>query len=358
MDDGQFAQYVKTNYDIDAEPTKTADQELKEDLCYWEYNEEERFILKANPKEFVSGYYSNVKTKEAAAGRTGATGDSKDDEEDDNPLYEEDMFLAKTPHKSDDGELKPASRPVDSNDGGLKLAASNDGGDLAAATYAPEQDGPTVENNSASKCLFPIDLAVAANNTSSPTNIVCKLMSVDEGWNDKTVIRQLVKSEWRHPLPYKCLYPCLYCEECEADCYICAYDDKYIDAHSKNKGWYDTEFINIFSRLACHVGHSLNHAIKGKKMKETPELLICVFPVDMASYNTDAIEVIKPKKDHLVVLMCVESHYAVCEVILKERVMKISDGLDKPLHKWFPQAEYVLKKVGVAQQDTYVNIIG
>jgi len=36
MDDGQFAKYVKTNYDIDAEPTKTADQELNEDLRYWE----------------------------------------------------------------------------------------------------------------------------------------------------------------------------------------------------------------------------------------------------------------------------------------------------------------------------------
>ncbi len=92
MDDGQFAQYVKTNYDINAEPTKTVDQELRENLCYWEYNEEEVFILKANPKEFVSGY-SNVKTKEAAAGRMGATGDSKDDEEDDNPMYEEDIFF-------------------------------------------------------------------------------------------------------------------------------------------------------------------------------------------------------------------------------------------------------------------------
>jgi hypothetical protein len=71
MDDGQFAEYVKTNYNIDAEPTKTTDQELKEDLGYWEYNEEEQFILKANPKEFVSGY-CNVKTKEVTAGRTGA----------------------------------------------------------------------------------------------------------------------------------------------------------------------------------------------------------------------------------------------------------------------------------------------
>jgi len=95
----------------------------------------------------------------------------------------------------------------------------------------------------------------------------------------------------------------------------------------------------------------LNHAMKGKKIKETPELLICVFPVDMARYNNDDIEVIKPKKDRLVVLMCVE-------VIFKDGVMKISDGLDKPLQKWFRQAEYILKKIGVAPQDTYVNIIG
>jgi hypothetical protein len=66
MDDGQFAKYVKTSYDIDAAPTKTADQEIKEDLRYWEYDEEEQFILKANPKEYVHGC-SNVKTKETAA---------------------------------------------------------------------------------------------------------------------------------------------------------------------------------------------------------------------------------------------------------------------------------------------------
>jgi hypothetical protein len=100
-----------------------------------------------------------------------------------------------------------------------------------------------------------------------------------------------------------------------------------------------------FSRMACHEGHSLDHAKKGKKMHNTPELLICVFPVDIASYNNEAIEVIQPKKDQLVVLFCVESHYNVCEVILKDRVMKISDGLDKPLQKWFHQAKYVLKKM-------------
>ena len=109
MDDGQFAQYVKTNYDIDAEPTKTADQELNEDLNYWEYDEEERIMLRANPKEFVNSY-SNVNCKEAAAGRTGLNEDSEDGEEDE----EEEMLLEKKPLKSEEAELD------------LKLAASTD----------------------------------------------------------------------------------------------------------------------------------------------------------------------------------------------------------------------------------------
>jgi hypothetical protein len=218
--------------------------------------------LKANPREVVNSY-SNVKTKDAAAERTGANGDSEDGEEED----EEEMFLEETPLKSEEAELD--LQPAASTDRDLKPAASNEGGDPEAATYATvTQDGPTEEYISASKELFPIDLAVTANNTLLPTTIVCKLMSVDEGWNDKTVIKQQIKSEWSRPLPYKCLYPCLYCEECEADCYICAYDDKYLDAHSKNKGWYDTEFINIFSRLSCHGGHSLDHDKKGKKMHD------------------------------------------------------------------------------------------
>jgi hypothetical protein len=93
-------------------------------------------------------------------------------------------------------------------------------------------------------------------------------------------------------------------------------------------------------------------------MHDTPELLIFVFPGDMASYYTEAIDIIQPKKDRLVVLFCVESHYAVCEVILKDRVIKISDGLDKLLQKWFHQVKYALKKIGVVSHDTYVNIIG
>jgi hypothetical protein len=172
MDDGQFAKYVKTNYDIESEPTKTANQEINEDLRYWEYDEEERLILKANPREFINSY-SNVKTNEAAAGRTGADGDSEDGEEEE----EEEMFFEETPFKSEEAvlDLKLAA----STDGDLKPAASNEGGDLETFPYATVmQDGPTKEYNSTSKELFPIDLAVTVNNTLSPTTIVCKLMRV------------------------------------------------------------------------------------------------------------------------------------------------------------------------------------
>jgi hypothetical protein len=66
--------------------------------------------------------------------------------------------------------------------------------------------------------------------------------------------------------------------------------------------------------MACHVGHSLNPDLKWKKMQDTPELLICVFPVNMPNYNSETIEVNKPQKEGLAVLMCMDSHYAVAEV--------------------------------------------
>ena len=168
MDDGQFAQYVKTNYDIDAEPTKTADQELNEDLNYWEYDEVERIMLKANPKEFVNSY-SNENCKEAAAGRTGLNEDSEDGEEDE----EEEMLLENQPLKSEEAEwdLKQAT----SIDGELK-------GFMEPSTYATvTQDGPTQELNSSSKELFPkdrdvTDRDVTKNNKLSPTTIVRKLI--------------------------------------------------------------------------------------------------------------------------------------------------------------------------------------
>ncbi len=76
-------------------------------------------MLKANPKEFVNSY-SNVNTKEAAAGRTGFTEDSEDGEEDE----EEEMLLDNKPLKSEETELD--LKLAASTDGELKLAASNE----------------------------------------------------------------------------------------------------------------------------------------------------------------------------------------------------------------------------------------
>jgi hypothetical protein len=130
--------------------------------------------LHSNPKGFISSY-GNVKTDEAAAARSG---DSEEEEEDNNKEEEDDIkddvSMAKTPADVDDEELN-------------------------AATLAPESDAPTRENNSASKSLFLTDAA----DTSSPTStirIVDKVMTVDEGWHDKTVIKSQTKTEWRHYL--------------------------------------------------------------------------------------------------------------------------------------------------------------
>jgi hypothetical protein len=119
MGDGHFAEFVKNQYNIDAELTKAADQELKEDLNYWDYNEEEQDALKENPNDFFSGYFKFT-TEKAAAARMEASGDSDKEEEDyteeGREAFDDNMPVANTPEDFDDGHLKPAAY----DDRGLK----------------------------------------------------------------------------------------------------------------------------------------------------------------------------------------------------------------------------------------------
>jgi hypothetical protein len=107
--------------------------------------------------------------------------------------FDENMSVANTPVYF--GHSKIASCDVV----GLKPAAYIEGG-FIEDTLVPENDGPTFEKNLTSKCLLPNDPAAT-----SSAIIVCKLMTVDEGWHDKTVIKYQTKTEWRHSLPYQCL---------------------------------------------------------------------------------------------------------------------------------------------------------
>ena len=134
-------------------------------------------------------------------------------------------------------------------------------------------------------------------------------MTVEDGWRDKSVVKIKTKPSLTPSLTYKVLYPHLYCETCNADCYICVYDDKYIAAHSKGEGWYDTEFINIFAWLIHHLSHS--PSITKKKSQGTPELLVLLFPLVQNAMVLDNIDVITLTKDHLVLLLWESSHYAV-----------------------------------------------
>ena len=53
MDDGHFACYVQTNYDINAIASNTDDLDLQANLKYWEYNDDDRSALKADPLGFI-----------------------------------------------------------------------------------------------------------------------------------------------------------------------------------------------------------------------------------------------------------------------------------------------------------------
>ena len=216
MDDGHFAHYVQRNYDINAIASNTDDQDLQANLTYWKYDDDNRSALKSDLLGFVR-HYRHVKPKSAETEKDDDKSKSSDD---------------------DDDEERPAAKEPDD-------------------VICPKDDDKEVmvednTNVSPSKCFYTSD-----ENFKLPDNkMYCKLMTVDDGWRDKSVVKIQTKPSLKPSLTYKVLYPHLYCDTCNADCYICVYNHKYIAAHSKGEGWYDTEFINIFARLLYHLSHS------------------------------------------------------------------------------------------------------
>ena len=192
----------------------------------------------------------------------------------------------------------------------------------------------------------PCILCEVLNEDRSVNVSFCKLMTMEEGWNDKSVVKQLTKSSIKKGFQYKAIYPCLYCLDCNLDTFVTVYDPAYIDCHSKGETWYDTEFISTFAKMVCHVNHlGFNCHEKGRSKVDPPELMLCQFPHQ--DWSITDIKQMTPRSNCLAVLLFHRNHYAVLVVNMKNRVLSIYDGLGHDLSNWYPHCKYVLKKIGV-----------
>ena len=149
MDYGQLAHYDHTHYDINAIASNTDDQDLQANLNYREYDDDDRSALKSDPLYFVHRY-GHIKPKHTETGK-----------DDDNSKFSD----------NDDNEKKSMAKEPDD-------------------VICPEDNDKEVmvEDNthdSPLKCFFPSDEDIKCTDN----KMYCKLMTVDDGWRNKSVVK-------------------------------------------------------------------------------------------------------------------------------------------------------------------------
>jgi hypothetical protein len=96
--------------------------------------------------------------------------------------------------------------------------------------------------------------------------------------------------------------------------------------------WLDGDFISAFASLVCHNNHSLAPTVPINSGKDVPQLAHVTFP--------DSVMTIKDCKalpsgvKHIVAVMHTRLHYAVLEITIVTKTIKIFDGLHWDLLDW------------------------
>ena len=113
---------------------------------------------------------------------------------------------------------------------------------------------------------------------------------------------------------------------------VCANTDVFLDG----------DFISAFASLVCHHNHSTAPTVPINSGKDVPQLTHVTFPNSVMS-----IKDCKPLPggvQHIVAVMHTKLHYAVMEITVPTRTIKIFDGLHYDLFKWKDHVIRVMRK--------------
>ena len=146
---------------------------------------------------------------------------------------------------------------------------------------------------------------------------------------------------------YTFLMPTLECEHCchPHGCFCLQVGDKhYIETITTTTNWYDGLFISTFAQLAAHYAHS-TVALPERNMTY-PDVLPQLIHVTYAGGQVRLDQCSSLRADTTaVVAVCHErDHYAVLEINLTKKLIRIYDGLNMDLDRWFKHVFYALKR--------------
>jgi hypothetical protein len=160
--------------------------------------------------------------------------------------------------------------------------------------------------------------------------------TVAEAWEHGNIARKqssLGDNRW-----YNFLWPTLSCDDCchPHGCFqLQVGDDGYIDRISNTSDWYDGTFILSFAQLAAHYAHS---TVALSELGPTypdvlPQLIHVTYP--RGEVSVDQCCALRTDTTTVVAVLHNKDHYGVLEIDIKKRLIRIYDGLNRNLDRWF-----------------------
>jgi hypothetical protein len=96
--------------------------------------------------------------------------------------------------------------------------------------------------------------------------------------------------------------------------------------------WLDGDFISTFASLVCHNNHSLVPTALMESGQDVPQLTHVTYPKSHMTIND--YKALPSSFKCIVAVMHTKLHYAVMEITIDTKTIKIFDGLHWPLLDW------------------------
>ena len=162
-----------------------------------------------------------------------------------------------------------------------------------------------------------------------------KQYSIQEAWAKGNIAKYHRKLSGRRSSDFKFLFPYLECSTCSfpKDSVLIPIGEKpYTNVCANTDVFLDGDFISAFASLVCHHNHSTATTVPINSGKDVPQLTHVTYP-----NNVMSIKDCKPLPggvQRIVAVMHTKLHYAVMEITVDTKTIKIFDGLRYELLEW------------------------
>jgi hypothetical protein len=156
----------------------------------------------------------------------------------------------------------------------------------------------------------------------------CKQYSIADTWINNNIAKYQQKLSGRRSADFKFLYPYLKCSTCafpHTQQLTLIGEKSYTKVCANTYVWLDGGFISAFASLVCHNYHSLVPGALMKSGQDVPQLTHVAYPNSHMAIND--YKALPSSVKSIAAVMHTNQHYAVMEITIDTKTIKIFDGL-------------------------------